>query len=514
MVKCKDLNSIITTDGGNHYYAARNIPQVLLLHPILKHLIELKEKRNLTQWLADLPAEPSAPVTITDQLIAGREDIDYYLCFLRLLEENHYFDGVHKEEMDTEWFKAADIKRSLANTSQLVFETTEACNLNCTYCSYGELYSGSGNRGTETIDPTMAKKVMDYLVELWNSPLNRKLYKQTVLSFYGGEPTINFPFIEEMVRYARSRNLNHNQFAFSMTTNGTLLDKHMDFLVEHQFNLLVSLDGNELNNAYRHFHDNRPSFPVIYNNLMALKRKHPTFFKRNVNFATVIHDRNSTKEVQAFFKKEFNKSPLMMEVNSLGIRPEKQDEFDEMFNMKYSDYSTEELAEEVQNRTNSSKTPFEEDLFSFLSRYSGCVYRQYDSLLSREADSWHVATGTCAPFEKKVFVTTNGKILPCERILHSYAMGSADKNGVHLDFEAIAEKYNSYFQKLHRQCNRCIGSDGCPYCLFNLNINDQNPVCNNKTDVKESNETMMHRMSALEKVRRYYPNIMRNFQRS
>ncbi len=40
-----------------------------------------------------------------------------------------------------EYMKAIDVEISLANTPQVTFEITDACNLNCTYCGYGKYYS-------------------------------------------------------------------------------------------------------------------------------------------------------------------------------------------------------------------------------------------------------------------------------------------------------------------------------------------------------------------------------------
>jgi hypothetical protein len=57
MKKYKKLNAIITTGGGNHYYISRGIPQVLLMHPILKYLVGLKEKNKLEEWLNNLQSD-------------------------------------------------------------------------------------------------------------------------------------------------------------------------------------------------------------------------------------------------------------------------------------------------------------------------------------------------------------------------------------------------------------------------------------------------------------------------
>ena len=76
---------------------------------------------------------------------------------------------------------------------------------------------------------------------------------------------MNFAFIKEIVNYVKQLKLQHNRFSFSMTTNGVLLKKHMDFLYENDFNLLISLDGDEKNNAYRVFVNGKPSYETILN---------------------------------------------------------------------------------------------------------------------------------------------------------------------------------------------------------------------------------------------------------
>jgi predicted nucleic-acid-binding Zn-ribbon protein len=38
---------------------------------------------------------------------------------------------------------------ALANLSQLVFEVTDACNLKCKYCGYGEFYNDYDSRGNK-----------------------------------------------------------------------------------------------------------------------------------------------------------------------------------------------------------------------------------------------------------------------------------------------------------------------------------------------------------------------------
>ena len=114
---------------------------------------------------------------------------------------------------------------------------------------------------------------------------------------------------------------------------------------------------------------------------------------------------------------------------------------------------------------------------TFLHQYSGFVYRNYNELLygKSEQDNW--LTGTCPPFSKKMFVTVNGKILPCERIGHQFALGHVDEHGVHLDAGAIAQKYNQYFAKLEKQCSSCHTRKTCIQCIFNIENLEDAPIC-------------------------------------
>jgi len=59
---------------------------------------------------------------------------------------------------------------------------------------------------------------------------------------------------------------------YSMTTNGALLDRYAEFLVEKKFELLISLDGNRENSAYRVFKNGKPTFDTA---MAAACPRHP-----------------------------------------------------------------------------------------------------------------------------------------------------------------------------------------------------------------------------------------------
>lgn len=144
---------------------------------------------------------------------------------------------------------------AVANTPQVVFEVTDACNLQCRYCLYGDLYAEYGERHDKYLDQELAIKFLDKLIALWESNRNHAAHRFTYISFYGGEPLLNIGFIKDVVNYLNTRKIQglDHEFGYTITTNGILLDRHIEFFIVNNFDILISLDGNEWHNSYRTF---------------------------------------------------------------------------------------------------------------------------------------------------------------------------------------------------------------------------------------------------------------------
>ena len=59
------------------------------------------------------------------------------------------------------------VKDNLINLRQIVFEVTEKCNLNCTYCGLSDLYQKKGDRRNRDLPFIKAKLVIDYFMNFW-----------------------------------------------------------------------------------------------------------------------------------------------------------------------------------------------------------------------------------------------------------------------------------------------------------------------------------------------------------
>ncbi len=71
-----------------------------------------------------------------------------------------------------EYLKPDDIRKCLANTPQVTFEVTDACNLRCEYCDYGKFYSDYDERKSQMLYTPKVIKFIDFLIDLWNSTFN------------------------------------------------------------------------------------------------------------------------------------------------------------------------------------------------------------------------------------------------------------------------------------------------------------------------------------------------------
>lgn len=496
----------IETQSKNKYLFDRSLKKTVLCHPILYFLAGMKESgKNIGDWLAQLTEDP---VRIDDGGTFSRDEISYYYRKLQILENNGFFSEIPQEKNLDVKLTAGDVKRSLANLHQITFEVTDFCPLKCEYCSYGKFYDNYDNRENQFMDVEAAKGLIQYLRQFLDSPLNVSHDRNTYVGFYGGEPLDNFPFIREMVRFVENLDCLHNRFSFSITTNALLLEKYMDFLVEHDFNLLISLDGNQFNNAYRLFKNGGPSYSKIIKNIEALKTKYPEFFKRKVNFNAVLHNKNSVAEIYRYFKSQFDKNPRIGPLNTSNIREDRVDEFWETYvNLNESLYNSEDYS--MIEKEMFIKLPTIQEASTFLHQVNDFCFNDYNGLFYAQKNRRKYPTGTCFPFSKKMFVTVTGKIMACERIGQNYVLGHMGAQGVSLDFQRIADNYNDWFDKMRKQCSACYHIDQCTQCIFYLDLSAEKTVCRNLMNGADYSRYLSSFLDYFEKNRFLYNKILK-----
>jgi len=142
---------------------------------------------------------------------------------------------------------------------------TEDCNCRCDYCF---IEGKRPKRMTEEI----VKATVDFLL------VKSTHLKRVEILFFGGEPLMAFDLIRLTVDYGRWRAACIGKdLAFSMTTNGTLLDEEkLAFLRKHRIKFLLSIDGDrETHNRHRKFADGRGTYDAIASKIPLMKAYQP-----------------------------------------------------------------------------------------------------------------------------------------------------------------------------------------------------------------------------------------------
>lgn len=432
--------------------------------------------------------------------IEGKQEAnyDYYKDKLDLWKKNGLLDNFNKKETLGSNLSETDIAHYLSKNQQIIFEVTDSCNLKCKYCAYGELYCNYVTRNNNHLRLESAISLINYMMQYWSSDLNSDK-KIIDIGFYGGEPLLNIDFIKQVVNYTKK--LKKIKFKYSMTTNAILLDKYVDFLIENDFILLLSLDGNFENNFYR-FGKNKRLYNNIIENINSIKNNYPVFFERNINFNCVLNDKNSDlNNLYNFFLENFKKVPNISVINNNGISKKMIEKFNHMYSSFYDSLN-------IYKNTNNCIFNLEEYLLEDpqyisisknLSKYTKVNISSYKDMISNINDNRkYVPTGTCLPFYRRLFLSVNNEIYPCERVGQNFNLGSIIDDIVKIDFKQIVTFYNNIYDKIRKECYKCFNVLNCQTCIFLQNFENKEIKCDEKLSLNQMKNILSSNFTILE----------------
>ncbi len=113
---------------------------------------------------------------------------------------------------------------------------TLRCNHKCIYCHASA--KTCEDKGYD-MDMKTAKQTVDTIFKTTNDAI--------AIEFQGGEPLLNWPVIEFIIKYAKEKNkLENKNLVFRLVSNFSLLDEDKkNFLINEEVNFCTSLDGDE-----------------------------------------------------------------------------------------------------------------------------------------------------------------------------------------------------------------------------------------------------------------------------
>ena len=342
-----------------------------------------------------------------------------------------------------------DFKNRETVVKALCLHIAHDCNLACQYC-FAEEGEYHGRRALMSFE--VGKKALDFLVEHSGNRINLEV------DFFGGEPTMNWDVVKELVSYGRSLEEPHNKkFRFTLTTNGVLLNKEMmEFANKEMANIVLSIDGRkEVNDQMRPFRGGQGSYDRIVPKFqeVAESRNQMNYYVRG----TYTHNNlDFSKDVLHLADLGFKQ----ISVEPVVAKPEDwysiQEEDLPLLKEEYD-----KLAVEMIKRNKEGKGFH---FFHFMIDLEGgpCVAKRLSG---------------CGSGTEYLAVTPWGDFYPCHQFVgqESFLMGNVDEGIIQTDLRDEFKCCNVYAKE---KCKKCFAkfycSGGCAANSYNFhgNIND------------------------------------------
>lgn len=343
-----------------------------------------------------------------------------------------------------------EILSRIRDLKQVIIEITQSCGMQCKYCAYSGIYYYNRIRSSQSINFRLAKSGIDYIYQF----IKKRKIKEFSIGFYGGEPLLEFAVVKEIVNYAKKL-FKRWKLRFNVTTNGTLMnDSIIDFFIENEFNVTVSLDGpKENHDSKRVFPDGNGSFQVVIDNLEKIKKKDETFYYNNISFFAVHSNDLSLEKLYLFFKENdlVNKNSLRFgRVNSLDTdyykkypydKWERKHEFGRIFDIIKKKLKNDEML-----------YPVETAIFQDIPQLMDILKTRRMNMLA----------GSCF-FDNRLYIDAGGRFHICEKINDKFSFGDVNTG---FDLEKMEKFLRDYTELIKKNCLNCDVRFLCRRCYI------------------------------------------------
>lgn len=343
---------------------------------------------------------------------------------------------------------------------QLTLNVSEACNMRCKYCVYSGKYFYKRTHNSRLMNFIVAKRAIDFFLA------HSRESENAAITFYGGEPLLNFKLIKDCVEYIKTIKAT-DQVSLGMTTNGTVLTNEMvDFLISNQISLLVSLDGpRAVHDRYRVFKNGRGSFNVIINNLSKIRELDRDYYDSKISFNIVFAPPYNFQAIDRFISSFYL-------TQGKKVKSSLVDDWDTTVFQDFSPMERSPGKSFIELRKEYEKSCIESRVDEKLvsrSVFEEPLLRIHQRKMSPLADTW-VPTGACIPGLRKIFVSPEGKFYMCEKVDYALSIGDINKG---FNFDRIIDLISEYYDMCKVECTDCWAIRLCNLCFAAVERNDR-----------------------------------------
>jgi uncharacterized protein len=364
-----------------------------------------------------------------------REYID--ICRNKAKQESSFLSS--KEIFEIHNFLDFEFRKALPSTilkkapkteiKSLILPVSGKCNLRCSYCFASE----NGKFAFRNITTFESKRIIDFLF------IHLKL-KEIEITFFGGEPFLNFKTIEFVLNYIKE-NYPDRKIRYSITTNGTVLNERLINLIkQHSISVLISIDGPKEITNHRIDINGMSSFDRTIKTINILKEEGIPIHLR----ATMSNDFQKFVEVYDFFEKKEIPFKIIFAHDSE--------------NKNYTLANYKKCLKLIENQLNSLILYYIKLIDDNRKIYCDSITDKLKFLLYR-TKNYHACTGGRTMFS----ITSTGDIYSCEHLagFTKYSVGNI-QNGINTNRLKILRSINVENIEACKQCwLRYFCAGGC-----------------------------------------------------
>ena len=375
-----------------------------------------------------------------------------------LRQTNEIVEGI-VDKPTVPWIFAPNVQfSSMPNVDSYILGITEQCNLRCTYCCYSGSYLNNRTHGAKYMESKDIDSIFEFIEVL--SP-NRNIR----ISFYGGEPLLNYTIIQYAVDLGYMKW--GDKVTFSISTNGVLLTPIViDWIIAKNVELAISIDGTEeFHDKHRIDKRENGSFPKIKTALLYLKTNYPEYYYGITIMMTLPSFRSIGKIAEAWHNEPLLKELSPSMINALAPN----------FSSGVEKIEYEDILSVYSSLLDSYHKHPEWNVLRVL--FNQCIsYWKKRPIVSPHGA---VPMATCMPINTKLFVDSNLQIGVCEKISDKYRIGDV-KTGI--DWNRTNTIVKEYYNKRVERCRYCPSVRMCDMCLTAVEYTDEqwNVLCHNE----------------------------------
>lgn len=289
---------------------------------------------------------------------------------------------------------------------------TDKCNLSCSYCYLKEKENVS--------DEFFSTQLFDVFFEKYKASRRTGGVK---ISFWGGEPLMNFPFIKHVIqKVSRWKGDEHDNNKFIIITNGTLINHSMArFFKKYNVRLQVTLDGDQkCHDSQRKSKSGEGTYRKITEKINVLQQYNVDY---NIRCTVTKNSPHPSKIIKNFKENSINNVFFGI------VTPNGSASYDKN--------------EPLTNGKEIANNLFYDFLSS--SKIDNFYYHNINFIIEKFITGGECTS--CGVSKNKILINYDGNIYPCHRFVnyHEFCIGNI--------WDGILDKYQ--YDKIYRKNKKC-----------------------------------------------------------